>query len=367
MSAKVILCLIIISVSYAALAYFKDTSGLKEKHLDIVLHKDVGYFEHKLSKIERDKYLSKNNAPEEIKEISSKKLLNNNKLVKKINSFGNKIVDFSGFSNGGEGEGNIGLWLPIGNDASNDNIENSIIYISNWQNGQLISCNVNKAYYDPATSGGSNGSGVTPTGLYNCKTMNNLGLNSPENMVINNNVLYIVNFGITKSFVSSCKLDINGNIINCFNFDLPIKNATYINFNSINQILVSQFEQKSLSQITNCQADNAGNIVLCSGATTIDASLIPPLIVNSFQYKTDPLNNAIDKCMGGACQLITNQLFVGPIGVYVSQNTAYIANSNNTVIGCGVDQNSGLFFNCTTLASGLNSPSGITQLTLNNN
>lgn len=282
----------------------------------------------------------------------------------KKNQFEQNVVDFSAYGM----EYSFANNLPESslNNLIGESAESSVIYISNNGNNQLISCNVSKTSYNPATTTGSNYSGEIPTGIYNCIVWNNLQLNSPENLAIANNNLFIVNFATNLSYLTQCNLGNGGQINSCSKFNLNMESAAYINVLN-NQLVISSFPDKGVAMITNCLMNSSDVFLECYGKSKIAANLIPGNTINGFEYSTNFTNNAINKCINGRCQLIMNPLIINPLTIYVSENTAYIGNDNNTLVGCGVDQNTGYFFDCALLATGLDTPLGITQFDYNSN
>lgn len=344
-------------------SYSADRTFLKrEVHKAFMFSENIGssgkniFFKNKLPE----------NTPNADKLIQKNMILeqSNSKNIQNLTKSGNSI--FSGGDTSHVDDLKLNFTPPNANSVSSSENNNSIIYISNSGNNQLISCNVNQTSYDPSSGNGTNYTGQVPTSMSNCKIINNLNLNSPQNLAVNNNMLYIINgpFG-GQSFISSCSLDGNGNIKTCLNLNLPVANSSYITVNSSSQIIVSAFPTQGLSAMSSCAANSSGYVVICSTNAAINADLIPPITVNGYSYKYDIFKSTIYKCVGNSCQLITNPLIKRPLSLLVSRDIAYIGTQANTLVGCGVDQNSGNFFDCTTLVTGLNSPLGITKFDVN--
>ena len=280
-------------------------------------------------------------------------------------SFDGKSSDTSVANNAfGMGSGGGGSTIPIAGSV-NRNSNSTIVYISVNGNSNVISCNIVKSFYNTAnTNGASNNSGEIPTGVTNCNTVlsGTNGLNGPDNLLIMNNHLYVVNSG--NNGVTSCGLSSNGSINSCNSFGVPTSYPIYIMRASTQQLYVYGFPSETgVVKVDNCVTDNSGNIIDCSNNSfNANVSQLPYPIIGGYSYTTNYSSGGINKCTAELkCQLLNNILIPasnGPTAVEATSNNVYIVNENS-LVGCGIDKNSGNFFNCSILSNNLNGAEGI--------
>lgn len=277
--------------------------------------------------------------------------------------------DGSGLSGGGGGSSTT----PIVDSTNTDgNGDTTIIYISIYASNNVMSCNIVKTAYNiNATNGMSNSSGKTPTGITNCSTVisSTNNLSGPDNILIINNDIYIVNSG--NNSVTSCNLSTNGGVSSCNNYTVQVKYPMYIMQASQQQLYIYGVPNgQGIASAASCTADNNGNVINCGNPTTINVTSLPYPKIGSYTYTTNYYSNGINKCMGLSCQVLSNILMSGqnngPTTVTATSNDVYITNYND-LVGCGIDQNSGNFFNCKILTSSLNNAEGVAIYNISSN
>jgi hypothetical protein len=254
--------------------------------------------------------------------------------------------------------------VPVTSNTDQGNkLKSTIVYISLYGGNNVMSCDVIKTPYNLMTNNGLyNNSGETPTGVTNCTTIfnNTNSVESPDNLLINNNNLYVANSG--NSSVTSCNLSKSGGIDTCNSFSVSIE-PVYITQAAQNQLYIYSWPNlANIAPAVSCVTDNNGNIINCGNPTKINVALLPYPIINNYTYTTNFNNNGINKCSGTNCQILNNILMPGqangPTAVVATSNNVYIVNYNS-LVGCGIDKNSGNFFNCKVLNSNLNDAEGV--------
>jgi hypothetical protein len=153
-------------------------------------------------------------APDRLTENNNAEILiPKNSLVAKNSNFTNYIIPIVNanqnslaLGNGamstapvGDGGGGGGSTIPIVDSVHEGASSNTIIYISVYGNNNVMSCNVVKTPYNVNTTNGLyNNSGETPTGVTNCTTIfnGNNSVDGPDNLLIDNNNLYVANSGL---------------------------------------------------------------------------------------------------------------------------------------------------------------------------
>jgi len=263
-------------------------------------------------------------------------------------------------------ESGLGFLVSAENYASvesqnNEMHELSVIYITENSIDRVISCTVIKGSYDVATAGGTNSSHKIPIGISHCQIVVK-GLSNPQNIMVNQQKLYIVNYANAR--VTACDLDRLGNVSGCMDIALPLMHPVYITQPSSQQIYVSSFPESGLVKMVSCAVDSDGGLHHCGNPATINKNLLPQGEVHGYTYVSNYFNNAIDKCSNNSCKMLTGIALTQPLSIYVSQNSAYIANADS-LVGCGVDATTGDLFACKVLAHGLHLPLGIAQYVAN--
>lgn len=272
------------------------------------------------------------------------------------------LPDGSGL--GGGGSAGVSTIPIVDSSNTDENNSSTMIYISLYGSNNLMGCNVVKTAYNiNATNGMSNNSGKTPTGIANCTTLlsNTNSISGPDNILVINNDIYIVNSG--NSSVTSCNLSTNGGISDCNNYTVQVKYPMYITEASQQQLYIYGVPNgQGMAPAASCTTDNNGNIINCDNPTTINVTSLPYPKIGGYTYTTNFYSNGINKCVGLSCQLLNNILMPGanngPTAVVATNNNVYITNCNS-LVGCGIDQNSGNFFNCKVLSNSLNNSSGV--------
>lgn len=268
---------------------------------------------------------------------------------------------------GGGGGKNNPTTSVVDSSNSNGNDNSTIIYISQYGGNNVISCNVIKTPYNiSVTNGASNDSGKTPTGIANCNPIigsaNNI--EGPDNLLVYNNNIYVVN-SENKS-VTSCNLSKSGGINNCNNFIVPVAYPMFITQVSAQQLYIyGTPNSQNIAPAASCTTDNNGNIISCGNAFTINVSSLPYPVVDGYTYTTNYNKSVVNKCIGQTCQYLNDILISGPTAIATTSNSAYII-SDTSLVGCGIDRNSGNFFNCSILNNNLNDSEGVAIYNINN-
>jgi hypothetical protein len=186
------------------------------------------------------------------------------------------------------------------------------------------------------------------------------GLLGPVNMLINNNILYVLNG--SNSTITYCS--INNNILGwCGSINAGVSNPSYLITNTNNQLLISDNSVKNLAI---CNLDPAtGNIISCTKTNNINsytAFYFKKSNYNGLVYYPNYSNNAIDICNNinesAACIDFVDKSIIKPFNLVIANNTAYIVNSGPSVTRCAINQN-GILDSCIIIGSNFNSPAGI--------
>lgn len=259
-----------------------------------------------------------------------------------------------------------GFMLPVVNN-SNIAVENSesttILYIAETDSNRVIRCNVSNIFTNHVLDNAADVSNnkISPDRLNSCRVVVR-NLAEPENMLVNNNKLYITNY--KNSNITICSLANDGQVLDCENTKIPFVNPVYITEGSAHQLYVSGFEESGLIKSVGCGLDQRGYITACSSIFGVSKNLLKAANFNGYSYTTNWSQDAINKCNASSCVLLQNIAISKPLGISVAKNAAYISNADK-IVGCGVDLITGNFFACKVMMSGLNLPIGLVQYSAN--
>lgn len=188
------------------------------------------------------------------------------------------------------------------------------------------------------------------------------GLFGPEMLLAIQNKLYITN--MNNNSLTVCNITPQGSIVQCNNIAVPLNAPVWLLYSN-QQLYIADFGVKNTIL---CQIDSNGDLISCSPTTGLTPANFKTITYKGYNYSTDWMNNAINKCINmysTACTKIKDPTINGPLTIFIYSNYAYITNNSadmktQNVIRCLVDPN-GEFSACTPISGNMKSPIGVAE------
>lgn len=222
-------------------------------------------------------------------------------------------------------------------DNPHEYIESSfIIYISEYDNNDVIACNIKSNVF---------------TRCHAVVT----DLNGPENILVYNNKLYILDFNVPA--ITFCDLNHFGEASNCHKEAIPLEYPVYILANN-RQLYVSDMGEHN---VIGCNLNYNGDLLSCYNKANVSKDQFEMVYFKNYSYRVNNLANLIDRCATNKaeCSVIKDSVINGPLTLSIANGYAFISNYNtNSVSMCNIEQD-GSFTSCRVGVSGLNFPIGI--------
>ena len=217
-----------------------------------------------------------------------------------------------------------------------NSVNNTTVYISEYDKNDVIACNVQDGVFTACNTAVSR-------------------LNGPENLLVYNHKLYIVN--LNNSMLTICTLDNFGQASDCHETLLSLNAPIYVQVNH-NQLYVSDF---GVHSVVLCNIQSNGGIFNCNNISSISPNQFKTINYANYSYTVNNSSSSITKCALGTqvCSVIKDIAFNGPLTLAIVNNYAYVSNYNSNAVTICQIQNNGDFTKCAIGVAGLSFPVGI--------
>lgn len=206
-----------------------------------------------------------------------------------------------------------------------------IIFVTDYQQNQLISCS----------------KGVAD---YRCHVAVS-NLNNPQDILILGNYIYIINSHATGKIgdITRCQINNQGIITSCATAQLNMVNPIFFSYQPP-YVYISDFVWSGGSikpdSALQCTLDSYGNLVNCTPDTSLTSMYFISKEYHNYFYRTHsyPAPATIEKCSNvnsSQCTELINPLLEYPLNLRVTMDHIYITNAvasgEPTILKCSLD------------------------------